>query len=376
MRTQAKKEVHTVGAMGEERLTALALRVGFGEQLEPMLRLFRTLVAPWSHVRCGSSPPWPSDVCDDHTPFELSVATGGAAPELRLLVESRGETPTLASNEAWGLEVNQLLRRDYGVQLDRFDAVRDLFLPVADDAMFALWHAVSFWPNRPPEFKCYLNVNARGPAEAPRLVQEALRRLGFDSAWPAIAETALGREGSDRLAYFSLDLSPTAARRVKVYARHLDCTVDDLERACSAARNYQPGCIAEFCRVLSAGEQRFTGRGPVSCLSFVEGDTTRPSAGTLYFPIAAYAPNDRIARNRIASYLVLHELPTAAYVEPLAAFAARPLEAGIGMQSYASLRWTGDKPRVTVYFSPEAYHVQPPRPLLRASDASRVAGTR
>jgi DMATS type aromatic prenyltransferase len=358
-------DASSLGDFGVQRLQRLAQPAGLRDQLPLMESVFRLLLDAWSPSALGE-PAWPSDVCDDHSPFEYSIVIGGATPELRLLVESRGDPPTLASNQEWGLAVNQRLAREYGVRLERFNRISDLFLPVGGDAVFALWHAVSFWPGRAPEFKCYLNVNARGPSEAPRLVQEALTRLGFGHLWPAIAASALRRSDFDRLAYFSLDLSPSAAPRVKIYFRHLNSTAEDLELACSCARDYSPGRIAEFCRALSGGEERFSRRGPVSCLSLV--DANQPSASTIYFPIASYAPNDRVARNRIASYLVLHELPLAGYLDPLQAFATRRLEDGIGMQTYASMKWGGDKPRVTTYFSPEAFHVQPPRPLLRNAD--------
>jgi DMATS type aromatic prenyltransferase len=365
MRTLLKDNL-SVEDYGVERLSSLARAVGLDAELGQMERIFRLFMAaegddPKVRGLLGGRPSWASDVCDDHSPFEFSVAIGGGAPELRMLVESRRNW-TLEANQAWGLEVNEMLRRDFGARLDRFEEVRDLFLPAGADCVFAIWHAVSFWPKRAPEFKCYLNVNARGPAEAPRLVEEALRRLGFGAVWPRLLETGLSRPELDRLAYFSLDLSPSALPRVKIYFRHLQPTVDDLERACSSAPDHQPGRVAEFCRMMSGGQELYGARGPVSCASLTEHDRERPTATTIYFPIAAYAPNDRVARNRIASYLVLQELPFAAYVEPLQAFAARRLDDGIGMQSYASLR-SGPKARVTVYFSPECYAVTPPRPL-------------
>ncbi|MCU1280130.1 MAG: pyrroloquinoline quinone [bacterium] len=363
MLSQPQGYATNLGDLGSQRMTALARRLGFGgDEIASMEQLFRELLAPWAHLPVGGVPPWPSDVSDDHSPFEFSVAIDGAAPELRMLVESRGEPATLASNEQWGLAVNERLRSEHGAQLERFERIRDLFLPADPSCVFAIWHAVCFWPGRPPEFKCYLNLLAQGAGAPARVAQEALQRLGFAHAWPVIARTALHRGAAvDRLMYFSLDLSPSPAPRVKVYTRHLDVTTAELEHACSGALDYQPGRITEFCRTVGGDDGAYQEKGPVTCLAFVDGASAQASASTIYFPIAAYAPNDRIARNRIASYLVLHELPFSSYVGPLEAFSTRPLDDGIGMQSYVSMRWRGDKPRVTVYLSPEACSVQRPR---------------
>jgi DMATS type aromatic prenyltransferase len=369
--------VATIGEFGSNRLTALGRYLGFGdEQLEAMERQLRQLLGSYSKRSTADPPAWLSDVSDDHSPFEFSVAIDGSTPELRLLVESRGNPPTLESNERWGMAVNERLHNDFGICLDRFEQIRDLFFPANPQCVFAIWHAVCFWPGRRPEFKCYLNLAARGPAGSSSIAREALERLGFGRAWPLIAHTAMRRGADlDRLMYFSLDLSSSAAPRVKLYLRHFSASSLDLEIACTAARDHEPGRITEFCRTLTGGDGPFTQKGPVTCLSFVTGDEERPSTSTLYFPIAAYAPNDRVARNRIASYLVLHELPLEAYTGPLETFATRRLDAGVGLQSYAALRWSGDRPRVTVYLSPEIYGVQAPRPVLTAVERSGPTST-
>jgi hypothetical protein len=49
-------------------------------------------------------------------------------------------------------------------------------------------------------------------------------------------------------------------------------------------------------------------------------------------------------------------LPSQEYRRALMSVAERPLEAGIGLQSYASFRREKDRLRSTVYFQPEIYH--------------------
>src|SRR5262249_46491825 len=118
----------------------------------------------------------------------------------------------------------------------------------------------------------------------------------------------------------------------------LKATIDDLEHAVSAAKGFVRGRVAEFCAAM-AGDGPYTAKGPSTCLSFVEREGEQPSASTIYVPINEYASDDRVARDRIAAYLNRYRLPASAYLGPLEAFADRPLDAGSGMHSYASMRW-------------------------------------
>ncbi|MCU0682614.1 MAG: iron-containing redox enzyme family protein [Polyangiaceae bacterium] len=350
---------------GEQKLAALARVVGLESQLGTMQQIFRDILGVWGQSRLDQPPPWASDVCDDHTPYEFSVAVGTNQPELRVLVEKRGEAATLRSNQIESQQLNRRLEREYGADLSRLRLIEDLFAGPDAQGPFAYWHAVSFVPGRPPEFKLYLNLYAQGLARASALAEEALTRLGFGAAWAAVAERAMRRGPAlDVPTYLSLDLTPNKPR-LKLYFRHLDANVDDLESACSLARNWVPGRAAEFCKAI-AGEGPYLGKGPMTCLSFVEGDGDRPNSSTIYCPMGAYAPNDRVARDRIAGYLRGQGLPINAYAGCLEALSSRPLEAGSGMQSYASLKWA-DGPKVTVYLAPEVYRVGPARDAAAAA---------
>ncbi|HYO74676.1 MAG TPA: tryptophan dimethylallyltransferase family protein, partial [Archangium sp.] len=51
----------------------------------------------------GNAPRWPSDITDDGTPFEFSLAIDGEEPELRFLIEAwTPERPTVASEALGG----------------------------------------------------------------------------------------------------------------------------------------------------------------------------------------------------------------------------------------------------------------------------------
>jgi hypothetical protein len=114
-------------------------------------------------------------------------------------------------------------------------------------------------------------------------------------------------------------------------------------------------------RALGGGDGPLMARAPVSCFSYVGGDAERPAGTTLYFPITGYVADDREAKVLISGHLTRLGVSAAMYEQAIDAFTPRPLEDGVGMQSYVSFRHDGGVPRLTVYFGPEAYSTQPPR---------------
>jgi DMATS type aromatic prenyltransferase len=346
----------TYASLGLARLSALWRALARSECPGDVKDLFTAMLAPWGDSRLPAAPAWPSDITDDHTPFEFSVAFSQAKPELRILVEAQGASPTLASTMAAGIELNRALAAR-GANFERFRAVEDLFLPRDPVGRFALWHAAALVPGEAPSFRVYLNPQVQGVERSYALVEEALVRLGLKDAFPALAAGARRSPPHDELRYFSLDLSADARARVKIYVYHHDATVDDLERAYSVAGNHAPGAVAELCEAIAGTRDRLL-TPPGTCFAFVQGDEA-PTA-TLHLPIRFYTENDGEARARIRDYFVRKEIPVEPYDQVLEAAAHRPLEAGSGLQTYASLR-LGRAPRVTVYLAPEAFRTAPPR---------------
>jgi DMATS type aromatic prenyltransferase len=335
--------------------------------------MFRSLIEPWGdRLVLGDPPAWPSDIVDDHTPFEFSVTVGGRRSEARMLIEAQGERPTLLCQQAAGRALSQRLEREHGADLTRLRLVEDLFLPPDPQGIFAVWHAVSFRSDGELDLKVYLNLQAQGRARAPELAAEALDRLGFPGAMDPLLRGA-ARRGLDRdeLLYFSLDLTPHPEARVKLYFRHHQATAGELEQALALSPNHAPGDVTRMCRALGGGDGPFATRAPVSCFSYVEGAGEQPTSATMYFPITGYVSDDREAKSRISAYLAGLGAPAAAYEAAVDAFTPRPLEDGVGMQSYVSLRQESGVPRLTVYLGPEAYSTRPPR--SRASTATRGA---
>ncbi len=350
---------------GIEKLTALCNAVGLVDKTAQAIEIFRAMTSSWGDRKIGDTSAWESNVSDDFSPFEFSIALDPNQTELRVLVEAQGTEPNLRSNWEAGLQLNQYLAAHYNVNLDRFRQIEDLFVPTNLDAKFSMWHAVCFYPDKEPAFKLYLNPQAQEKSRAAAVVEESLVRLGFPHAWSSLAEIAAQRgPEKDEFVYCSLDLSFNSHARVKVYLRHYDATVDDLESALSLAQNYIAGDAIEFCQVMSAGQSSFSAKPVISCFSWVEGDNSTPSSGILHIPISNYAPNDLVVRDRLDRYFIQHSLPISTYHSAIQALATRSLEEGIGMQSYTSLRRDKQQQRVTIYLNPEVNAVRPPRTVM------------
>jgi len=342
-------------SFGSERLAALCQAVGFdGQDTQTVRRTFELMCAPWGKQDIEKIPAWRSDITDDHTPFEFSLAMEGGQPEVRFLLEAQGEPTTLRSSWEAALALNERLHRELGVPLERFEQVKELFEPVDERARFGLWHAVCVAPGGAPTFKVYLNPFARGPEGAEELVRRAFERLGFTEAWRFLSTVAMRRGGLDQPIYFSLDLSEQRAARIKVYLAHREATAEDIESVLSLAPEYAPGEPRGFCQALQAGVGRFHGARPtLTCLSFTSDEPRRPSSVTLHFPIRCYAANDADALRRIRPLLDTES--RALLEQSVKALARRPLEDGVGLIQWVSMRRQGGGRRATFYLATEAY---------------------
>ncbi|HVY26033.1 MAG TPA: tryptophan dimethylallyltransferase family protein [Polyangiaceae bacterium] len=340
------------------RLSRLCAATGLSSESAAVAeRVLRDLIVPWSRVETFVQTPhtsWVSDISDDNTPIEMSVTLSPIGNEVRILFEPQAEAGTLQAHREAALRMHAELERDYAASLDRFRLIQDLFVPPDMQGPFALWSAVAFAEGKPPSFKAYFNPQAQGIGSAVTLVEEALRRLGLHGAWAHLAAT-LARRGPhyDELKYFALDLSASEHARVKVYVRHHEATAEDLEVAASAAPDFIPGEAREFARAMGGGTPRFTERATFTCAAFTGNDEGRPAATTQYFPVCAYAGDDLEVEERVAGYLRANGMDDTPYRKMLSAFADRPLDAGVGMQSWVAFRRLHGVPRLTVYLGTE-----------------------
>jgi hypothetical protein len=162
--------------------------------------LVRELMHGWGAQTIPPDAPYVSLIGDDHSPFEYSLAFEGQRVELRLLLEAQGTPPTPTTNQVAALALNQRLVASHGVELGRFDLVKDLFLLDQPAPGFSLWHAVSLSEDGQAAFKMYMNPQARGRAQAFSVIEQTMLRLGFGQGSVAAIRRVMAREGVDELA--------------------------------------------------------------------------------------------------------------------------------------------------------------------------------
>lgn len=322
------------------------------------------MLAPWGSWSVGDQPRFPSDISDDHFPIEHSLAVSGNDIEIRVLLEAQAQIRQLSDFWAAGCALNALLARRYGADLQRFEQIAELFEPRAG-ARYAMWHAACFTERADPTFKLYINPQARGREHAPAIVAEALVRLGFSSEAVKVA-TALRPGGT--LKFFALDLERGSNARVKVYYAHDGADRRRIEAELSRVPGFSAAALETFWNVIPNQDDPFVGLPVTTYLSFTEGDD-RPTSGIVHFPVRDYADDDQEVRRRVMALLEGTEREL--YSRALSGFAKRPLEEGVGLQTYVAQRVGHGGRRVTVYLSPEGYRVAPPR--AQSGIASRRA---
>ncbi|MEH0981768.1 tryptophan dimethylallyltransferase family protein [Micromonospora sp. CPCC 205556] len=309
-------------------------------------------------------PAWPSNVADDHTPVEFSIAFNeGEPPTLRVLGEALGSPPGALANLSAAYDFIDAQAHRLQLSTARLDPVRDLFATDDPQGEFALWFSQVFRSGRRPELKVYLNPELHGIQRAPELVAEALRRLGLGESYQTLLDHGvrpgkLGRK--DRLTFFALDLHDTPQARVKVYLTHHDAGVRDVVRAASAVDGIDGAELAEFCEAAGGGRGPFSGRPLVGSYTFTEG-VKKPVGYSVYVPIRSYVRDDEEARARVLGLLARYGFDGAQFDRAISAVTRRSLRDGVGLIAHVSLRLGPPRPGVTVYLSSEAYRVQPPR---------------
>ena len=346
---------------GNTRIASLCKSAGFTSvDTQKVQQFFTFMTDSWSSRLVGEASPWKSDISDDHTPFELSIALEGSRPEIRFLIEAQNHPTTLQTSWDDGLALNERLNKEFGLSLEHFNRVKDLFEPKNPQARFSLWHAFCLKPDRGAEVKVYLNPQARGPEHANAIVEEALSRLGFAHAWRFLSQVVMKRGALDQALYFSLDMGGQAVSRVKIYVAHRDATPEDIEAAMAQAKEYSAGEARAFCEAIQGDDDKFTApRSTLTCWAFTSDDDDKPYSATLHCPIRCYADNDRDALRRIRA--VLDPKSHAVLDRCVWALANRPLEAGVGLIQWASMRREGGRVRTTFYLATEAYGAMGPR---------------
>jgi DMATS type aromatic prenyltransferase len=368
-----RRATSTLGEIATERLTVLGQTTGSLSHASRLVEFGETMSGGWWSERV-SGPAWASDLTDDGTPFELSVAIGSAAPELRLLVEPRPVDRDPAASFAAAMQVGRALRDAYSADLSALEEIAALFGPVPGSMpRFLVWYAVHM-TSAGPLFKVYLNPEVRGPEVARESTRTALERLGLPSAWTFLEER-LGP--STRIPYVSIDLCERARARTKVYLAHSGGRPEDVERVAAGSSNHRTGELARWIQALASADTDREERPILTCHAFGRG-TPAPEV-TLHIPIRCHVRDDRDALT-LARALCRGE-GAESLDRVVRALAQRPLEAARGMITYLSLRGSGEGPRVTTYLAPQVRRLTPVRQpkCARVGDIRRaieVAQTR
>lgn len=302
-------------------------------------------------------PDWRSFVSDDGSPYEFSLLLGGE-PEVRLMVEAvpKDNTNLRGSIDA-GWEMAKALV-PFGARLERLEQLADLFLPSQPPTgAFALWLGACFARDGSVAFKAYLNPCLFGPHKAPSLMQDALQRLGFSAAWPTLTKVLSRRAELDELRFLSIDLHDDAKARFKVYGFLRQANAVRFADAVSIAGGDHGERVERFCDTVAGGKGMFAAtRDPGVAFAFVDGEPT-PRTATVHVPVRAFAPNDRVAKDRMLDVGRLMGIDTSHAVRALDALAQRPLEQSSGAISWLGLRIGQGSTKLNVYLAPQSNSV-------------------
>lgn len=108
-------------------------------------------------------------------------------------------------------------------------------------------------------------------------------------------------------------------------------------------------------------EPRLDRRPALTCHSFTDTASGRPSGFTLHVPVRDYVRDDEEALARATAVLTHFGMDPSMLRRALAALSTRQLSDGVGLIAYLALAHERDRrPRITAYVSSEAYAVRPP----------------
>ncbi|MEV4642667.1 tryptophan dimethylallyltransferase family protein [Actinoplanes sp. NPDC049548] len=305
----------------------------------------------------AAGPGWPSDVADDHSPVEFSVAFDrGGPPVLRLLAEAAVADPARVADLTPALAFLHRQSGRHKLCLSRLEQVRDLFTTERPQGLFGMWHSLIL--RDVPEFKVYLNPEIHGVAASRQVVREALDRLGAGPAY-RVVERVL--RPADRLTFFALDLEDAGTARIKLYVAQHGARLDEVAGAAAVVPGIDPAEVTAFCELAAGSAGPYVRRPILSSYTFTSG-AARPVGYSVYVPIRSYVADDREAYDRACTLLARHGFDPAGLAAAVAALTRRPLEDGVGLLAHVSLRLGRPRPGVSVYLSSEAYRVSAPVP--------------
>lgn len=343
----------TLGQQLDSRLSRLLQSIGQQERIPNALRVAHLLTRSWRDELTSGGPIWPSEITDDHTPFEFSLALNGRAEKVRILTEPQDtEQPSLAASWRLAAEVHEELASCWGAGFHSYSKIADLFEPTpSDDGPFSVWHSAILEADG-PQFKVYLNPAVHGGHDAVRVLSSALDRLGLTESWAPFARDALKRGELDQPMYFSLDLVDAPHARVKVYVAHRNAGAQDIIEALARCPGFDAASIRSWLEQLMGSTGPFLDRPPISCFA-LDGGRLELHSATLHLPVRCYLAEDFEIARRICRLLRFPQ--QVSFMRALTVTAERPLELDRGLQTYVSLRASPGREAVTIYLAPQVY---------------------
>lgn len=360
---------YTLGSFGRSKLHALCKGLELNQkQTDSAIKMFDLACQSWSDWPLNATPYWPSDISDDHTPFEFSVEFGSEDVLLRILFES--QIKPITSNSTWlaGLQFHERIKHLPGVDLTKFELIADLFKPKDKSFNFSLWHSAVLNSDGNYVFKAYLNPQIHGSESSAALIQEVLIRLNLINAWEFIASKLRASEGNLQLMFFSLDLVQGTHARVKIYLSNNTMSLQNYEFLFQDSRNYKPGEISKSIRVLTGLDSTIDSRPIGNYFAFNCGDQKKPAC-TIQVPIRNYVENDYAALQRTLTLLPNnHRKKLHAAMNNIS---TKTLELNRGLLAHVSIKYDAEKLGIVTYLSAEAYThtysiAQTPKELINA----------
>jgi len=313
------------------------------------LQLFETISASWGDWEILDTPSWPSDITDDGSPFEFSVALERDRFELRMLFESQSAVPTPRSTWDAAVGFTERLGELGHADLALFNRVKDLFTPSQfRSERFLLWHAAVL-RDRTSMHKVYFNPELEDPLNAAARIDEALQRIQLPAARQFIQACSQRLSPSTRIPYFSIDLAAPEVARTKIYV-----SAESSEHAIAIAREsggIDPVAVAGWLELLIGDAERPGLRPLLVCTAFRR-ESPVPDV-TLHVPIRCYADTDAEAVNRLLPLVGPSEV--ALLRKAVEAVSGHAAECTRGVLTYASMRQGHGGLRLTSYLAPQLY---------------------
>jgi DMATS type aromatic prenyltransferase len=302
----------------------------------------RSIVRTWAGRPIGSRCEYPSYVSRDGFPAEFSVSWRDGRPELRVLFESLGEDLTAAGSQAAGAALTRELATRPGVSIDRYLLLEDLFLAAEPQPYRpTVWHSLAWRPGERPRFKVYLNPQAQGVARTWDVMASAMSRLGLARAWQRVeAErselTARGHE----IEFVALDLDAEPTARVKVYFRHPEIELTELNRVASLARLHDQDAALRAFKIICGRADGTVANQPMTCLAF-RGGRDEPQEANVYLRLPGTVTSDVQAQERITELMQVEGVDPRSYADVLDGLSPGSLDTTVGLQELLSFRTAG-----------------------------------